>query len=106
MTTTHPPVAQHLPAPVADNWDWQMIAACRGMDSEAFFHPPHERARGRRNRILAAKAVCDSCPVIQRCLTHALETREPYGIWGGLSEEERAQRLGLQSLKYPAPVRS
>lgn len=96
---------QRLPLPIIGNWDWQTAGACRGMDSEAFFHPPQERAKGRRRRISAAKAVCKACPVIQQCLAHALETREPYGIWGGLSEDERAERLGLQSLRYPA-VRS
>jgi WhiB family redox-sensing transcriptional regulator len=28
--------------------------------------------------------------------------REPYGIWGGLSEDERARILGVHSLRYPA----
>ena len=31
-----------------------------------------------------------------------LRTREPYGVWGGLSEAERADILGVWSLKYPA----
>jgi WhiB family redox-sensing transcriptional regulator len=38
---------------------------------------------------MRAKAVCSSCPVIQRCLRWALEAREPYGVWGGLSVDER-----------------
>jgi len=94
---------QRLPLPIIANWDWQTAGACRGMDSDAFFHPPQERAKGRRKRISAAKAVCKACPVVRQCLDHALETREPYGVWGGLSEDERAERLGLQSLRYPAP---
>jgi hypothetical protein len=40
VTTTHRPVAQHLQTPITENWDWQMTAACRGVDSDAFFHPP------------------------------------------------------------------
>ena len=40
--------------------------------------------------------------MINQCATWALTTREPYGVWGGLSETERATILGLQSLKYPA----
>ncbi|HEY5881129.1 MAG TPA: WhiB family transcriptional regulator [Nakamurella sp.] len=91
-----------LPLPVVDNWDWQAAGACRGMDSDAFFHPAAERAKARRARITAAKAVCNACPVIRQCLAHALEVREPYGIWGGRSEDERAEMLGLQSLRYPA----
>lgn len=97
------PVGQRLPSPVTDHWDWQTDAACRGMDSDTFFHPPAERARDRRARINAAKRICAMCPVLQQCLAHALETQEPYGIWGGQSENERAAMLGLQSLRYPAP---
>lgn len=93
---------QRLPLPIIANWDWQTAGACRGMDSDAFFHPAQERAKGRRRRITAAKAVCKTCPVIRQCLEHTLDSREPYGIWGGLSEDERAERLGLQSLRYPA----
>jgi WhiB family redox-sensing transcriptional regulator len=36
-----------------------------------------------------AKAVCGNCPVIQQCRQWALETREPFGVWGGMSEAER-----------------
>jgi len=31
--------------------------------------------------------------VIEQCREHSLAVREPYGVWGGLSEEERADRL-------------
>jgi WhiB family redox-sensing transcriptional regulator len=91
-----------LPAPVMEHWDWQLRAACRGMDSSTFFHPTDERGPAKTNRITAAKAVCAGCPARLDCLNHALETREPYGIWGGLSEDERAKLLGLSSLRYPA----
>ena len=89
-------------APVLENWEWQMVAACRGMDVELFFHPHQEGKRARRQRILAAKVICSTCPVAEMCLDHALQTREPYGIWGGRSETERADMLGLRSLRYPA----
>jgi len=46
-----------------------------------------------RNRENAAKAVCASCPVINACRDHALAVQEPYGIWGGLSEDDRAAIL-------------
>lgn len=79
-----------LPGPLADWWDWQLHAACRGMDSAVFFHPEGERGAARRRREQAAKAVCATCPVQLRCAEHALRVREPYGIWGGVGEEERA----------------
>jgi WhiB family redox-sensing transcriptional regulator len=31
------------------------------------------------------------CPVREECLQAALEIREPYGIWGGLTEGERRE---------------
>jgi WhiB family redox-sensing transcriptional regulator len=30
--------------------------------------------------------------------------QEPYGIWGGRSEDERAAMLGVASLRYPARI--
>ncbi|MEP7333286.1 MAG: WhiB family transcriptional regulator, partial [Terracoccus sp.] len=38
-----------------------------------------------------AKSVCDACPVMAQCRRHALEVREPYGVWGGLTEADREQ---------------
>ncbi|MGH3615573.1 MAG: WhiB family transcriptional regulator, partial [Pseudonocardia sp.] len=42
-----------------------------------------------------AKQVCEHCPVIDMCREFALETREPFGVWGGLAEAER--RVILES---------
>jgi WhiB family redox-sensing transcriptional regulator len=92
---------QRLPEPLVVHWEWQNQAACRGMDSSAFYHPTAERHPARDNRIAAAKAICNQCPVSTQCLDHALRVREPYGIWGGLSEAERADLLGVRSLRYP-----
>jgi WhiB family transcriptional regulator, redox-sensing transcriptional regulator len=78
-----------LPAPLAENWDWQVYAACRGLDSQMFFHPENERGPSRRRREQNAKRICAECPVQRACLSWALRTREPYGVWGGLSTEER-----------------
>ena len=80
---------RHLPGPGPDFWDWQQQGACRGLDTEMFFHPDNERGPRRANREAAAKAVCARCPVMRECAEHALRVREPYGIWGGLSETER-----------------
>lgn len=91
-----------LPGPRLDQWEWQLSAACRGMDSANFFHPPDERNAARENRIEQAKAICRACPAIMECREHALRVREPYGVWGGLSEDERAVELGVVSLRYPA----
>jgi WhiB family redox-sensing transcriptional regulator len=85
--------AERLPDAVADNWAWQLQAACRGVDSELFFHPAGERDPSRTRRDLAAKAVCARCPVLRPCFDYALAVGEPYGVWGGMSEDERAALL-------------
>jgi WhiB family redox-sensing transcriptional regulator len=73
-------------------WFWQEHAACRGVDPQLFFHPQNERGAARRRRDQAAKSVCAQCSVRAECADYALRAHEPYGIWGGLSEEDRAFR--------------
>ena len=90
-----------LPEPTTQAWDWQVQAACRGMASSFFFHPWGERGPSRDERVQRAKEVCGTCPVIDACRRHALEVQEQYGVWGGLSEEERLVLLnrGRRSLR-------
>jgi len=83
-----------------DDWEWQKNAVCRGMGDSIFFHPPDERDPERSERVERAKAICETCPAITDCRAHALRVREPYGIWGGLSEHERAVLLGVRSMRY------
>jgi WhiB family transcriptional regulator, redox-sensing transcriptional regulator len=72
---------------------WRLSAACRTADGRWFFAAERERAASRTARTARAKAVCAGCPVVAECRTHALETKEPFGIWGGLTEDERAAAL-------------
>lgn len=93
----------HRPArPVTENWDWQIFAACRGLDVDTFYHQNGERRAQKNERVSRAKKICSGCPVIGECASWALTTREPYGIWGGMSEAERAGILGVRDLRYPA----
>ena len=73
---------------------WQDRAACKGMDPTIFFGPEYaETVKEKRDREDAAKAVCMTCPVREECLEYALDTREAYGIWGGMTELERKALL-------------
>jgi WhiB family redox-sensing transcriptional regulator len=92
--------ATRLPGAIGELWEWQLQAACRGMDISIFYHPKGEQKRAREGRIADAKATCNTCPVMRDCREHALSVREPYGIWGGLSEYERADLLGVSALSY------
>jgi WhiB family redox-sensing transcriptional regulator len=82
-----------LPVPVAEIWDWQLRAACRDVDAAMFFPPDRERGPHRATREAQARRVCARCPVIAECRRHALAVHEPYGVWGGLTEAERAHIL-------------
>ncbi|OLE27637.1 MAG: hypothetical protein AUG49_04680 [Catenulispora sp. 13_1_20CM_3_70_7] len=81
-----------LPGPNADFWDWQLRGSCRGTDSDLFFHPEGERGQARTSREEAAKEVCLHCPVCKPCREHAMRVHEPYGVWGGMTEEEREEQ--------------
>ena len=91
-----------LPQPVAEAWSWQLDAACRGIDSKVFFSPDAERGTRRTARERVAKAVCRSCPVMASCREHALRAREPFGVWGGMTPDERRAALGGDALSASA----
>jgi WhiB family transcriptional regulator, redox-sensing transcriptional regulator len=46
-----------------------------------------------------AKKICLQCPVIEQCRERALDHRESYGVWGGLSEGERDKILSGRARK-------
>jgi WhiB family redox-sensing transcriptional regulator len=62
--------------------DWFDDAACRDANTAVFF--PRSDAHTDE-----AKAICATCPVREECLEFALETRQPEGVWGGLTPIER-----------------
>jgi WhiB family transcriptional regulator, redox-sensing transcriptional regulator len=90
------------PVPVADLWEWQFRGLCRTTNPETFFHPEGERGPSRRWRDQRAVAICEACPVIQECREHALRVREPYGVWGGMTEEEREQHYAAEARRPSA----
>ncbi len=81
--------------PADATWEWQEIGSCREADPDLFFHPQNERGLARVRRDRSAKAVCASCTVRVECADYAIRAREPYGVWGGLTEEER-ERIYLK----------
>lgn len=85
MTGTRPNLT-----PLADIWQWQQHGNCQGMNSSIFFPSTGKRGNARMMRERRAKAVCESCPVLNKCLEHSLAVPEPFGVWGGMGESERA----------------
>ncbi len=84
---TRPQRSRSRPAAGYDRASWRESAACRFLDTELFF--PISKTGLALAEIRDAKAVCESCPVREPCLTFALDTHQGYGIWGGYDEDER-----------------
>lgn len=74
----------------AEQLDWQDLAACRDYDNILFFGEEGESELEKQAREARAKTVCQRCPVAEPCLEFAMETNQKYGIWGGLTDKERA----------------
>ena len=78
---------------------WRENASCLQYPAVLFFGVDDcESPAERRLREDKAKRVCATCEVRRQCLEYALRTREPYGIWGGLTELERKARLRSRAL--------
>lgn len=65
--------------------DWQRQAACLNHPEPDLFFPEQGRAKAKR-----ARAICADCPVKTECLEYALDEHIVFGIWGGLTRDERA----------------
>jgi WhiB family redox-sensing transcriptional regulator len=74
----------------SEKLDWQDRAACREYDNVLFFGEEGESELEKQAREARAKAVCQRCPVSEPCLEFAMDTNQKYGIWGGLTDKERA----------------
>lgn len=71
---------------------WQERAACRNGDDHLFFEPDNEWPQARARREEAAKKVCADCPVQAECLRFAEAGWGEFGVWGGTTQRERANR--------------
>ena len=62
--------------------------SCRVADPDLFYS-------ANPGDIRRAKRVCYDCPVLLECSRYAI-TNEEWGVWGGLTEEERQKLRNLQ----------
>jgi len=74
---------------------WQERAACVGEDVLIFYGADgggyeREGPTERKVREAKAKRICARCPVQAACREYAFQMNERYGVWGGLTEDERA----------------
>ncbi|MGK5549344.1 WhiB family transcriptional regulator [Streptomyces sp. URMC 127] len=65
-------------------------AACAGEEPELFFH-------GDPGAIALAKRICGRCPVREACLARSIANDERYGVFGGLTADERQELQGRRA---------
>ena len=70
--------------------EWQEAGECRKLDNIIFFGEEGESELEKQSREAHAKSICGRCAVKEPCLEFAMETNQKYGIWGGLTDKERA----------------
>lgn len=70
--------------------NWREQAACLTQDPELFF--PVGTSSAAIRQVQAAKRLCGQCVVRDTCLEWATSAGVDYGVWGGLSEDERRSR--------------
>jgi len=75
---------------------WQKDSACSGMDPEKFF--PEDSI----NVSKEIKDLCHSCPVVEKCLEHALR-HESVGFWGGMSARGRDSYRRTHRIRLRTP---
>ena len=66
---------------------WRNRAACLDEDPELFF--PIGNTGFALLQIQEAKAVCARCKIVETCLEWAMDSGQDFGVWGGMSEDER-----------------
>lgn len=76
------------PAFVAQAEARGIYPACRGADPMLFFP---ERKGPSHQLVAQAKRICRGCPLLEECRAYALSmsTAALYGVWGGLSHDDR-----------------
>jgi WhiB family redox-sensing transcriptional regulator len=88
----HNPQLDNL-RPIFDEWEWQDLSACREVDPEIFFLEHNKRNVQKKKKEKVAIQICKACPVVQQCLAHSLAVPEFYGVWGGVTADQRIAML-------------
>lgn len=66
---------------------WRAHANCRDLDTTLFF--PIGVTGPAAAQTAVAKSICADCTVRVECLDFAVTTNQEFGVWGGLTEDER-----------------
>lgn len=66
---------------------WRGSALCAETDPDTFFPEP-----GHTDITRQARVICGNCTMRAECYALSLQTREEYGIWGGLTTAQRLRQ--------------
>ena len=77
--------------PIPDEPPWIERAACRDhpYPDDWYDGGEHYPNSGYPATTRRAVAFCHTCPVMAECATYAIEHREVWGVWGGLTPHQR-----------------
>src|SRR5690606_40718327 len=78
---------RYAPVPEPDPQSWRDDAVCHNDPNPELWFADHEQDTSQ------AKALCSWCPVRDECLNFALERGEKWGVWGGMTTDERNRLL-------------
>ena len=67
------------------NWE---EAACYGAPTNLFYKVEENRKMNEWIDVGILRSICGSCPIYKHCLAYALR-HEDYGVWGGMTTNER-----------------
>lgn len=79
--------------------DWRDEGLCRSDNENPEDWFPVGGGREAQAAENHAKAVCWQCPSMEACGRWALDNREPVGVWGGMTEGERAKILRRRGIR-------
>ena len=72
---------------------WREEGSC--FDTEATFNDRFYVTKGKP--VTPALAMCLECPSRKPCLEYALETKQPWGVWGGARARDRKEILKVRA---------
>lgn len=76
---------------------WMKQASCANEERDLWFPQVGGASR-------VARMICAGCPVKNECLDYALK-HEEFGIWGGMSAEERNRYRRTHKVKFVSSER-
>lgn len=85
-----------------------IVGNCTNHANPDWWFPEYENGRPAESKVLAlvetigkAKALCNTCPVKDECLSEGMSDKDlPFGIWGGKLAGERIASLGKKRSDY------